>query len=224
MISNDKLFPNPDGHLTKRERENLHRTFSYDNYVKSFARWAAFYGFLIGAGMAPAAILAAAMQDEVQPGAGVLFIVAIMFGASMSGMLGTLAVWVRAAEFKEMMVEYRLDEFSAPVIQMNQPAPVAERQTKLNHEPYALERQDKTVAYGGQTFTFSGKQLDSLLQWHRQGYVKIRRDANAEGPGFASIGITSANYSRAQMVLRGRDLIDVNSEWTAKGVNWLENE
>lgn len=212
-----------ENHLTKRERDKLHRTFTYDGYVKSFARWAAFYGWLVGGGLGAVVIYFTSIQMGLAMSGGLLFVFSVLLAIATSGMFGLVALWHRGDEFRELMTEYELDEYSLPA-HVAAPADVETRQTTLNGEPYVLERQDKAVSYGDHMFTFSGKQLDAMLDWYQKGVKKIRRDSNGDGPGLASIGITSANYSRAQMILKGRGLIDENSEWTARGVAWLETE
>lgn len=210
-----------ENHLTKRERDRLHRTFTYDGYVKSFARWAAFYGFLIGGGVGAVAIYFAAAKMAVVMSGGLLFVFSFLLALAMSGLLGTVALWHRGDEFRELMAEYELDEYSLPLYA---PLQIDDRAVPTNGKPMALERQAKTVEYAKQQFTFTGKQLDSMKEWVRAGHVKVRRDPSPEGPNMASIGIKSADYSRATMVLKGRGLIDEQYQWTAKGINWLENE
>lgn len=210
-----------ENHITKRERDRLHRTFTYDNYVKAFARWAAFYGFLIGGGLGAVLLyFTAAKMDVAMPG-GLLFVFSFLLAIAAAGLFGTIALWHRGDEFRELMAEYELDEYALPQFS---PAQVDDRSVPANGKPLALERQAKTVEYAKQQYTFSGKQLDSMKEWVKAGHMKVRRDPSPEGPNLASIGIKSSEYSRATMVLKGRGLIDEQYQWTARGINWLENE
>lgn len=207
---------------TKHERERLHKSFHYDGYVKSFARWAAFYGWLIGAGVSTGWIYLATYQDPVPITGWILAALASLFGFGLAGAVGIFALWHRADEFREFMNEYTLDEYGQLVAP--EPAQVAPRQAPLNGQAYELERQGKTVIYGKTQFYFSGRQLDVMLQWVREGHAGIRRDPSPEGPDLKSIGIKGADYSRAHTALKGRELIDASSRWTDKGIQWLELE
>lgn len=81
---------------------------------------------------------------------------------------------------------------------------------------YAV-RKEKTIRANGASFTFTGKQLDKLYGWYRDGVDTIRRDTTGALPGFDKIGLKS-EYSMCKDVLRKADCIDENNRWTPKGV------
>ena len=83
-------------------------------------------------------------------------------------------------------------------------------------------RQMETVDYAGQSFRFTGMQLDKMEKWVKDGDFSIRRDKSQAGPDVRSIGIFGDGYTTACIVMVGREYWDDSGKcpvWTALGLH-----
>ena len=108
-----------------------------------------------------------------------------------------------------------------------QPAPPAQREIPVNERGIVrskvmVNRKTKVLRDGKIAFGFTGKNLDQLAIWLREGHMSIRRTGSSAGPGFNQLPdpITSERYTDASRVLKANGMIDDDNNWTQKGVMW----
>lgn len=96
------------------------------------------------------------------------------------------------------------------------------REVPVNGEPIQLRRPAKIVEYAGDSYSFSGHQLDRMEMQVEQGDLSIRRESSTAGPGWDKIGIGGGEtYNRVLAILKGRGYAETHGNghrWTALGL------
>lgn len=86
----------------------------------------------------------------------------------------------------------------------------------LNGKPILRERKAVTVGYDSNSFRLTGRQLDKMEQWVKEGDITVRRDPSQHGHDMRTIGVNTADYSVLRPIMIGRGYWEIDG----KGVRW----
>lgn len=192
------------------ERESLKYSHSLDQFAQQPAFSNAIFGSLIMLG-------AVLMLGSVKYGFWLALIGAAPFGY---GVFGWAMLQRRLNAYQPHANLYRTEY--EPVFR---PSDVPTRELDVAGKNIILQRDAKTAVYAGESYQFSGKQLDILEDMYKAGVVEIRRDKSAEGAGWSeTVGIGSSTFGRVITILKGKNYIEKregmkNYVWTALGVH-----
>lgn len=162
-----------------------------------------------------------AIHKLIWPGQAVDIWVAVGFACLLTAIY--FAVFVFPPVFREFLAPEEIQREEPVAEKLPTPEPPM---LLVNNRPIVRQRRAKTVEFGNSRLTFSGRNLDKLSQWYKEGHTQVRRESGPAGRGFNELPdpITSSRYSQALAALQGRGLINEQKEWTAAGQAFLLEE
>lgn len=203
--------------LAYAQKRRLHRSFNFRDYVWGWAARFALGMFLMGCMgfggfMLVAHILMGLPSTWLEKG-----LVALVMGTATGGMGLAWALWVRAKDF-DVLMELELDE-----VEFADPEPqhaTENRHAIVNgNSTIVVERKAKTVQFGNEVYTFSGKMLDKMMILYQERVESGQQHITREGVGFSTI-----DWPIVERVLIGRKLLGHNKQYTPRGVAFITEE
>jgi hypothetical protein len=216
--------------LAAARRSRIHRSVNFRDYVWGWALRFGFYWFLAGFFIFMGLLWGVEIWYGQASPLEAKAVMAMALGSALGGVAGSWALWVRAMQFDDLMLELEHEELDFAeegkgAAEAAQPMRTAAWSMNGGpHEQRIVVRNPKTVEHAGDRFTFTGSQLDRMEIWYDEGHTRVRREASAVGPGWADLpdgGIRSERYGKATTILKGAGLLDDNYTWTAAGENFL---